>query len=301
MGKAPTRKQQELHLLNCQARWPASEIHHGATTWLVSGISLEEVQVALLIDVKKLGKWPTDVQKLAIAWCCDRLQGQIDEFVRVAMTFLGDEIDDHDQLDLMTMMLDAAELDSAGSSDDDPNQLDNGDRYDMPVEFTPETMVIPLPSNIGIERCAEWGIDNLVLQEISLREGQANDTLHAIRVDKADKAVLFCTTVQLAKSQAWAWAQVHLVDRILHLNVQIYSKCCKQLIHLSANDLLAKFRPIEKADLKATTVVADPNVCSQRNSTLAWFWSINVEGDSTSNDWMNECMLIAYVPVPIQC
>jgi hypothetical protein len=62
---------------------------------------------------------------------------------------------------------------------------------------------------------------------------------------------------------------------------------------------LAKFWPLEKADLKATTVVADPNAWGQWNGTLAWFWSIDVQGDFTSNDWMNECMHIAYVPVPI--
>ncbi|KAG2067440.1 hypothetical protein BDR04DRAFT_1027560, partial [Suillus decipiens] len=46
--------------------------------------------------------------------------------------------------------------------------------------------------------------------------------------------------------------------------------------------------PLEKANLKATMVVADPNARSQRNSKLAWFWSIDIQGDSTSNDWMNE-------------
>ncbi|KAG1853045.1 hypothetical protein F4604DRAFT_1933503 [Suillus subluteus] len=289
--KAPTRKQQELHLLTRHARWPAGEIHRGAATWLASGITLEEAQVALLIDVKKLGRRPTDAQKLAIARHRDRLQGQIDEFVRVAVTFLGDQLDEYDKLDLMTMMLDAAELDSAGSSSDDPDRPDDEDRYDTPVKFTPETLVIPLPSNIGIERCTKWGVADLVLQEISLREGQANDALHAIRVNLADKAVLFCTTVWSAKSQARstrAWAQVHSVDKILHLNVQMYSKCRSQLVHLSADDLLAKLQPLEKADLNATTVVADPNARSQRNSTLAWFWSIDVQGDSTSNDWMNE-------------
>ncbi|KAG2071133.1 hypothetical protein BDR04DRAFT_984461, partial [Suillus decipiens] len=49
-----------------------------------------------------------------------------------------------------------------------------------------------------------------------------------------------------------------------------------------------KFQPLEKANLKATMVVADPNAHGQRNSKLAWFWSIDVQGDSTSNDWMNE-------------
>lgn len=168
--------------------------------------------------MKKLGKQPTDVQKLAIAWCHDRLQGQIDEFVRVAVTFLGNQLDNYDQLELMTVMLDAVELDSAGSSDDNPDRPDDEDQYDAPVKFTPKTIVIPLLSNIGIEQCTEWGVANLVLQEITFREGQANDALHAIRVNLADKAVLFRTTVWSAKSQAWstrAWAWVHLMDRIL--------------------------------------------------------------------------------------
>ncbi|KAG1870872.1 hypothetical protein F4604DRAFT_1583524 [Suillus subluteus] len=304
MTKALTRKQQELHLLTRHARWPAGEIHRGAATWLASGITLEEAQVALLIDVKKLGRRPTDAQKLAIAWHRDRLQGQIDEFVRVAVTFLGDQLDEYDKLDFMTMMLDTAELDSAGSSSDDPDRPDDKDRYDTPVKFTPETLVIPLPLNIGIERCTEWGVADLVLQEISLREGQANDALHAIRVNLANKAVLFCTTVRLAKSQArstHAWAWVHSVDKILHLNVQMYSKCRSQLVHLSANDLLVKLRPLEKADLKATTVVADPNARGQRNSTLAWFWSIDVQGDSTSNDWMNEFYCVHWLRTLALC
>ncbi|KAG1718273.1 uncharacterized protein EDB91DRAFT_1090173 [Suillus paluster] len=261
LTKAPTRKQQELHLLNRQAQWPAGEIHRGAATWLASGITLEEAQVALLIDVKKLGKRPTDTQKLAIARRRHKWQDQLDEFVRVAGTFLGDQFDSYDQLDGMTVMLDTAALDSVGSSSDDPDRSDE-EEFDIPVEFNPETVVIPLPSNIGITR-----------------------------VNLADKAVLFRTTVRSAKSQARstrAWARVHSVDKVLHLNTQIYSKCRKQLVHLGADDLLTKYRPLEKADLKATTVVADPNARGQRNSTLAWFWSIDVQGDSTSNDWMNE-------------
>ncbi|KAG2745662.1 hypothetical protein P692DRAFT_201719828, partial [Suillus brevipes Sb2] len=66
-----------------------------------------------------------------------------------------------------------------------------------------------------------------------------------------------------------AWARVHSVDRILHFNVYIYSKCRSQLIYLDTDGLLTKYRPLEKADLKATTVVVDPNTRGQRNSTLA--------------------------------
>ncbi|KAG2126371.1 uncharacterized protein EDB93DRAFT_1097115, partial [Suillus bovinus] len=49
--------------------------------------------------------------------------------------------------------------------------------------------------------------------------------------------------------------------------------------------------------LKATMVMADPNACGQCNNTLVWFWSINVQGDSTSSDWMNECVHFAVTVV----
>ncbi|KAG1844237.1 hypothetical protein F4604DRAFT_1937648 [Suillus subluteus] len=196
-------------------------------------------QLSETADDDTLVKWEAE----AAAAQDDRLENpSAMDIYDVKMT-KGDQLDEYDKLDLMTMMLDAAELDSAASSSDDPDWPDNEDRYDTPVKFTPEALVIPLPSNIGIERCAEWGVANLVLQEISLREGQANDALHAIRVNLADKAVLFRTTVRSAKSQAWstrAWARVHLVDKILHLNVQMYSKCRSQLVHLGADDLLVQ-------------------------------------------------------------
>ncbi|KAG2745656.1 hypothetical protein P692DRAFT_20741228, partial [Suillus brevipes Sb2] len=120
---------------------------------------------------------------------------------------------------------------------------------------------------------------------------QANDMLHAIRVHLADKAVLFRTTVRPARSQVTttrAWSQVHSVERIINLNSTIYKKCRTQLSKLGAEHLLEKYRELEKSDLKATSAVADPNARGQRNSTLPWFWSLDVQGDSVSNDWMNE-------------
>ncbi|KAG2351371.1 hypothetical protein BDR07DRAFT_1307879 [Suillus spraguei] len=38
--------------------------------------------------------------------------------------------------------------------------------------------------------------------------------------------------------------------------------------------------------MKAASAVADPR---SEYSTLPWFWSLDVQGDSVSNDWMNEC------------
>ncbi|KAG1725096.1 hypothetical protein EDB19DRAFT_1833904 [Suillus lakei] len=181
--------------------------------------------------------------------------------------------------------------DSGGSGNEDSgnDQVQAGDR--PRALFRPEIVVIPLPSNLGMERCEQLGAVDLVRQEITLREGQANDMLHAIRVHLADKAILFRTTVRPAKSQARstrAWAQVHSVERVINLNSMIYRKCRAQLHNLRADQLLEKCRVLEKSDLKATSVVADLNTRGQRNSTLPWFWSLDVQGDSVSNNWMNK-------------
>jgi hypothetical protein len=61
------------------------------------------------------------------------------------------------------------------------------DLNDDPANFTetsdtwansPELTVIPLPSNLGIDRCRRCMAEDLIPLEMSLREGQANDALH---------------------------------------------------------------------------------------------------------------------------
>ncbi|OJA16398.1 hypothetical protein AZE42_12481 [Rhizopogon vesiculosus] len=124
-----------------------------------------------------------------------------------------------------------------------------------------------------------------------LREGQANDTLHAIRVNLAHKAVIFHKMVRAAKSQVGttrAWTQVCSVENVISYKACIYAKCCKQLGKLGADQQLEKYLKLEKGDLKASTAITDPNSRGQRNSTLPWFWSLGVKADTCSSDWMTE-------------
>ncbi|KAG2095275.1 uncharacterized protein F5147DRAFT_747748 [Suillus discolor] len=288
LQKAPTRKQQELALLARVGRG-GGNAQWGAATWIASGITIEELQISLLMDIRRLGKHPTETQHLEIGRRRTKLQSRIDEFTIAAVNHLGEDFDlDDDIRDMEVEFIDDSEqevdavTDSEHDSHEDPRCM----------VFRPENVMIPLPSNIGIHRCTELGVGHLVGQEIALREGQANDTLQAIRVLLADKAVLFRTTVRPAKSQAKvtrAWTQVHSVERVIRLQTMIYSKCQAQLSNLQAHALLEKYLRMEKSHLKASAAVADPNARGQRNSTLPWFWSLDVQGDSISNDWMNEC------------
>ncbi|KAG1882030.1 hypothetical protein C8R48DRAFT_767001 [Suillus tomentosus] len=280
LQKAPTRKQQELALLSSRTGNGGGHAKCGAATWIASGITIEELQISLLIDIQRLGKHSTETQRLEIVRRRTKLQSRIDEFTTTAVNHFGEDFDlDDDIRDLEVEFID----DSEGEGDVFTESDHDSDHVPQCNFFRPEKVVIPLPSNIGTKRCTELGVIHLVGQEVALREGQANDTLQAIRVLLADKAVLFRTTVRPAKSQAKstrAWTQVHSVERVIRQQTMIYSKCRAQLGNLQAHNLLEKYLRMERSHLKATAAVADPNARGQRNSTLPWFWSLDVQGDS---------------------
>ncbi|KAG2069741.1 hypothetical protein BDR04DRAFT_1020842, partial [Suillus decipiens] len=53
--------------------------------------------------------------------------------------------------------------------------------------------------------------------------------------------------------------------------------------------------------LKASSVVADPNACGQRDTTLLWFWSLDVQGDTSGNDWITEFYQINLLQMKALC
>ncbi|OJA21105.1 hypothetical protein AZE42_09906 [Rhizopogon vesiculosus] len=306
-GKSPTRKQQELRLLQAQNHLDHpvtnSPGRRGAATWLATSLTIEESQISLSKDVKRLGKHPTDIQLLRVAQLRDKLQTRITSFLDMAPTYLGFQVVAN-ELDEPVDRVHTSEL------NEDYSDFDNDCNHNLDLAshhtslFQPELTVLPLPSNIGPVRCKELGLTHLMQEETTLHEGQANDALHAIRVHLGDKAVIFQNTVQSAKSQASstrAWAQVRSVEMAVNLNASIYSKCRSQLAKLPDHDLLTKYLPLKREHLKASSAVADPNAHGQRDTTLAWFWSMDVQGDTCGNDWMTEFYRVNWLQMKALC
>ncbi|KAG2336399.1 hypothetical protein BDR05DRAFT_835449, partial [Suillus weaverae] len=262
----------------------------GAATWLATGLSIEESQISLSRDVKRLGRHPTDIQLLTVARLRDKLQNRITSFLEMAPTYLRFAVDVNEPDSPVDRVHNSLDEDYS-DLDDDHNPDPDPETHHGSI-FQPELTLLPLPSNLGIVKCNELGLTNLMKEETALHEGQANDALHAIRVHLGDKAVIFWNTIWSAKSQASstrAWTQVRLVEMVVNLNARIYSKCRLQLAKLPDHDLLKKYLPLKKEHLKANAAVADPNARGQRDATLAWFWPINVQGDTSGSDWMTEC------------
>jgi hypothetical protein len=116
------------------------------------GMTIEEIQISIATDVGHLGAHPTEAQQLQVAHRRDKLQLQIDQFSQSVGTFLGHTIDGDD----------------IEESYRDENMVedyysDHGD--DTPVtssfSFHPEESFLPLPSNLGIARCKEFGLTDV--------------------------------------------------------------------------------------------------------------------------------------------
>ncbi|KAG1884743.1 hypothetical protein F4604DRAFT_1919247 [Suillus subluteus] len=280
--KAPSRKEIELRLLEEGSARNAAPSCRSVATWISTGLAIEEAQIALLIEVRRMGKRSTETQRLDIARQRDRLQGQIDGFTQSALTHLGEGFDADDEPDDLN-------VDILDDLDDDPADFSKtSDAWTN----SPKLTVIPLPLNLGVDRCRRCMAEDLIPLEMLLHEGQANDTLHNLRIHLCNKAVLFRTAVRQAKSQALktrAWSQVTSVQQAVSLHASIYTKTRKQMMKLEpGQDQLQKFKPLLCEQLKISTAVGDPNARGQRNESLAWFWSVEVDLCGPDQSWNEE-------------
>ncbi|KAF8431414.1 hypothetical protein L210DRAFT_3416275 [Boletus edulis BED1] len=265
---------------------PACDRTQGRTaTWLARGLKIQEAQIGLGQEMRKIGQRPTDVQWLALARRVDRLSSDILAFVSEASVYLG-----HDPSDES----------SSGESDAKDDSIAEEILEDIGSQ-RPDQARIPIPSSLGLARCKRLGLDRLQDQEIRLRAGQANDALHEIRLSLANKAVLFRTNVRLASSHAQttrAWDKVHGVDAILNRHAAIYRACRQAMSHLGAdNAMLSRYQPLRVEDLKVSAAAAMPNARGHRNDKLAWFWSMDIPKDTEGSDWMSECTSHKFCPM----
>jgi len=205
----------------------------------------------------------------------DKLQSQINGLVQAAAQFLGEEWD-------------GLIFPADGDSEDDSDNT-----FFLTSPGNAEVAALPLPSYMGMDACHRLGLEGLANQELLLRQGQANDALHEIRLALADKAVLFRTEVRHGRNYTMvsrAWKKVTDTEAVVKRHAAVYRRCHRQMILIGANsDLLARYQPLDKKDLRVSTAVLDPNARGHRQDTLAWFWTMDIPKDTDTNDWMSEC------------
>ena len=75
------------------------------------------------------------------------------------------------------------------TASDIPQDYEIENPFVLPTQGNAELILPPLPSYIRVEQLRELGLEILVDQELSLRQGQANDCLHEIRLGLVDKSM----------------------------------------------------------------------------------------------------------------
>ena len=160
----------------------------GAATWMERVLQAEESQIILAMDAWRMQARATETQRLSIARRRDCLNAQLDRLCESMARFLGDDWND-DNTDQLSL---TAEIDE----NDGEDIFDNSVHLHHPSH--PNGLILPLPSYLATEQANNLGLATLADQESMLREGQANDALHELRVALASKAVIFQTDVRHA-------------------------------------------------------------------------------------------------------
>lgn len=246
-------------------------------------------RLSLTALVRKLGRKASTTDRLEVAEKRERLQARIDKFHRQATEFWPPHSNDmrlHDPGREGGENL--ASSDTEDDSDDDV--FEDGPSEDLDL---PERQPLLLPSNLGLDVCQEQGYMAFVEQEKTLRVGQANDALQGLRLGLSKKAVIFRKGVRLAKTKTRklrSWDQISMVDVNVRHHARVYAGARAAMIRLGAcEEDLERYQTLRKEHLSVTTAQIDPSLRGQRDTSLAWFWTVDVKRDMDERNGMEEC------------
>ncbi|KAI6120443.1 hypothetical protein EDD16DRAFT_1518803 [Pisolithus croceorrhizus] len=230
----------ELHLLQTST---TSGMHHGAASWLTCGLVIEEAEVMLSIN-RVAAEQKTFITDGRIYLQMDTALDDSEESDRnhevASQNILGD---------------DNISISSNGSN----SNCSADDMQDTNIFMDPTSPTLPLPSNLGANRCHDIGIHRLAEMELELHIAQANDTLHGLCLALADKAVIFRGVVRTA------------------------------MITLGAKpEILKRYQELQKSHLTTSTAAFTQGAHDHRASQLPWFWSIDIPRDTSSKSWLTE-------------
>jgi hypothetical protein len=194
-----------------------------------------------------------------------------------------------------------AEFDGVGEEDEDELNLatEGQNQTQLPRDSAQDGLIdaeytsLHLPSHLGRSWCNRNAAEGLAKAELRLREGQLNDSLHHIRIALGHKSYLFRNNVRPARSQKLktrAWTGVHSLEPTVQHHARVYNRARQSMLDLGSDpSLLDRYKALERQDLRINTVVIAPNVRGQRNKSLPWFWSMDIQRDADIGAWMNDC------------
>ena len=260
-------------------------------------------RLALRTIIRHKGSVLTVREKLDITKKRQNLDIRLDSFIAQAEQFLNDEtMDALQQLnELCPTPVAALDEHDYRTDSQEENELDNPFIVRPPpaAVHTAETRPLPLPSKFGLSQISRLDLDSLAKKELQLREGQANDELHSVRMALGEKSFLFRKNLRLASSKfkkGRAWLKVHAVTRRVQAHRKAYNAARAAMVALGCSATMEmKYQVLQRNQLKISTAAVSGGTGNaeggsrRQNEPLAWFWTMNVESDIQASDMLREC------------
>ncbi|KAJ3525420.1 hypothetical protein NMY22_g10585 [Coprinellus aureogranulatus] len=264
LKKLPGRQDVELELRNDEL---ASSAVPGISRWIVDAMEIEQDQLSIALDVKSLGDHATASQKLELV----SRREAVSEKYNCLMEDAG-KLFPHVLFEELEYRPTPRKAKSSGNEENN--------------------VIVPLPSRLV--GTLPDDLEHIRSLEIKLRVAEANDALTKIRETIAYKSYVYMEKIRPYKSKKYktrGWTTLRDTDTQLKLHVKHYKNARRALLDLPADQpVLTRFQDISKKEghLKTVTAIAEPNAAGQSSAQTAWFWGVDVAGDSGKNAYMND-------------
>ena len=282
----------------------------GAADWIANGLRIEETKcVCITLDklaeltfsrisvahaARRLTATGGTQARLSVVQQRQKLASAILAFHRSGRKHIPGGMPGHGG----DLLMDTTDF---GAQWDEVSEDSGADGTDLHAD-RPELHPLALLSTFGTRFLVRHGLEDLMLKECQLREGQMNDALQGIRTGIGYKSLLYRAKVRNASSyraKLRSFDDVHVADEGVRKYVRIYTQSRAAMERLfdvekaedaSLLDIFrSRYREIKKEDLKASTAVLEAFTPGLRNEHSAWFWNVSDTESGAGSDWTQRC------------
>ena len=262
------------------------------STWITSGLQIQEAQLNLALDIRRLGRVPNIRDDVKILQRRTKLAADISLFQVSAREWMPAQAFAGQGSDHLAQARDLTEI--ADEDNPVPAEVAAEDEADV---LPAEKVVLALPSTLGIEDCIALGLGAVAHTELELRRAQMDDTLTRLRLGIGHKSFAFRHGVRPANSytkRLRGWGQVATASSHLLNHARVYTAARAAAVKICPADQLAKltdeFRELDpKRDLTARTAVLQAKQKGGKHERLAWIWTKDIKEALQDDEVMKEC------------
>lgn len=181
-----------------------------------------------------------------------------------------------------------AEDDITGDDDDTEDHM----KSTPTTNHTPESIALPLPSHLGINKHQDPIMAALSADELIIWQSQAADSLQNLRLSLGMKCGIFRMMKSNPRSQRTktrAWKAVDAATATVQQHARSYCLAQAAMVRLNADpSILTKFPLLQKQDLTVSRDIVEENRLGQRSEHLSWVWRLDIGKAQDKDAWMDE-------------